>query len=199
MIKPLILLVCLGISACLFRLNCARLFIVHGSSMSPTYHDEQKVVGYPINGFTILSRGDIVVAREDGELIVKRIIGLPGETVLLNAGQVFIDGHQLIEPYLPHSVTTGAQVLRGPVIRAGHNQYIVMGDNRPGSSDSREFGALNFQELMAVIRQEPVPARLGKDEIAEYDRLTNQIPYLTLMTVAHQYYKTHPAHAKLPK
>ena len=161
--------------------------------MSPTYHDEQKLVGYPINGFTTLSRGDIVVAREGGDLIVKRIIGLPGETVLLNKGHVFIDGHELIEPYLPHGVNTGEQVLRGPVIRAGSNHYVVMGDNRPGSSDSREFGALNFGELMAVIRHEPAPARIVRDEIAGYNQLTNQMSYLALKNL------THKAHAPKTK
>jgi len=97
----LILLPCLALTVWLFHLNCLHTFIVHGESMMPTYQPEAICVGRPIHMFTPLYRGDIIVASEGGDLIVKRIIGLPGETILIDQGHVYIDGHLLIEPISP--------------------------------------------------------------------------------------------------
>src|SRR5262249_34672277 len=78
------------------------------------------------------------------EVLIKRVIGLPGDTVEGRDGHVFINGKQLIEPYLPPSARTDDF---SPVtIPAGH--VWMMGDNRTNSSDSRAFGAIDESALI---------------------------------------------------
>ena len=83
---------------------------------------------------TPVRRGDVVVvdSRELGQHVVKRIVGLPGETVALRAGQVHIDGRPLAEPYASRSVFSDTFH-----VPAGH--YLLLGDHRDASSDSRSW------------------------------------------------------------
>ena len=111
------------------------------------------------------SRGDIVVfqappqtARRCGEggTFVKRLIGLPGETVSERRGRVFVDGRPLDEPYIEHrDAQTGTW-------RVPEGEYFFMGDNRPESCDSRQWGSVPRGDLVgtAIFRYWP-PNRIG--------------------------------------
>lgn len=132
----------------LFGVFVAQPVVVEGTSMLPELHDGErllvnKLVYYKIQGvkWGHLERGDIVVfwyPREPDKSYVKRIIGLPGETVEVRNGVVFIDGKQLNEPYLD---TEHNQSLPShPPRRVDDHYYFVMGDNRDNSSDSRYWG-----------------------------------------------------------
>jgi len=100
--------------------------------------------------FTSPERGDIVVFKrtlDAAMLDAKRIIGLPGETVLIRSGDVYIDGHRLEEAYAvgkthpdlgPYSVAEGT--------------YYVLGDNRWVREDSREFGAIPLKKIAGKMR-----------------------------------------------
>ncbi len=96
--------------------------------------------------FKAPERGDVVIFRapkNPGEDYIKRIIGLPGQTIQIAKGKVFIDGQMLDESYLPQGLMTDNEtnnVLFSQTLK--QNEYFVLGDNRDNSSDSRFWGVL---------------------------------------------------------
>lgn len=126
-----------------------RPFQVSGDSMYPTFKNGEYIltnlIAVKMNG---IERGDVIVfhAPPDHEKdFIKRVIGLPGETVMLKDGFVYINGKQLDESAYLHSDvrTYGGSFLKdGQPYTVPANNYIVFGDNRPFSSDSREWGLL---------------------------------------------------------
>ena len=132
------------IIALLINLLLAQATRVYGQSMEPNLHTDQRLVvekisynhWLPVRGS---QRGDVVVFRvnPNSDLLIKRVIGLPGDRVEIRAGQVFINGELLDEPYL-NQPTYGDY---GPVdVPPLH--IFVLGDNRGFSNDSRAFGPL---------------------------------------------------------
>jgi len=127
----------------------ATLFIVDGLSMEPNYHTGEYII---VDRFQYLFqkpvRGDVVVLKFPGDpdhkKYIKRIIGLPGENVIIQNGEVFINGGKLNEPYLPNDMQTMPNLNR----TLGDGDYFMMGDNRPNSSDSRVWGVANKQYLI---------------------------------------------------
>ncbi len=124
--------------------------VVRGSSMSPGIHDGDRIL---VNHLTYLlqsvQRGDIVVLRyplNPSLDYIKRVIGLPGDLVRIHAGLVSVNGEVLVEPYIsepdPRSET---------LVRVEPEHYFVMGDNRPHSSDSREFGQVPRENLVGKV------------------------------------------------
>jgi signal peptidase I len=99
-------------------------------------------------------RGDIVVidSRVLGKVLIKRVVGLPGERISLGGGAVYVDGRRLAEPYVaartdPFSGTGKPWSLEAAyVIPAGH--YFVMGDNREVSDDSRDWGPVPRRDII---------------------------------------------------
>lgn len=137
-----------------FNLAIAQPFRVSGNSMSPTLRAGQ----YFIADERIFSthppqRGDIFVMKNPqspDQRFIKRIIGLPGETIKIQDGHVFINNNLLDEPYLTSSNTTAAGTFlkEGQIIDIPVGYYFVLGDNRPGSFDSREFGLVPSSYLV---------------------------------------------------
>ena len=92
----------------------------------------------------------IVVIRDPGDhgLSVKRVIAVPGESVLFKDGKVFVNGKQLKEPYLsPDTLTFTYSQAKEQFITCGKDQYFVLGDNRLRSIDSRAYGAVSRDDL----------------------------------------------------
>ncbi|MDO8498838.1 MAG: signal peptidase I [bacterium] len=127
---------------------------VSGSSMYPTFHDGDYLI---TNKLALrlgqFQRGEVVILqnpRNLDQVFIKRIIGLPLEHIKIQNGHVFINGRQLKEPYLhPGTTTQGGMFLREEEeVVIPENQYLVMGDNRGGSSDSREWGPVNKSLLV---------------------------------------------------
>jgi len=137
------------------RTYAAQMFYIPSGSMLPTLHIGDRIVvdklSYDLHG---IHRGDVVVFRSppleqaDYPDLVKRVIGLPGDTIASVGGRVTIDGRPLSEPWLPQPEPA---TLPSPVsypfslnhpftVPAGH--YFVMGDNRTNSEDSRYFGPI---------------------------------------------------------
>lgn len=131
-------------------------FLVSGGSMDPTFaNGDYLLIDQLTYRFREPERGEVVVFKNaDGTYFIKRVIGLPGETVLVGDGSVHITnaehpkGYQLPEQYLPNSLpTSGASD-----ITLGKDQYFVMGDNRPYSYDSRSWGAVESKTIVGIVR-----------------------------------------------
>ncbi len=124
-----------------------RPFQVNGESMYPNFKDRQYVLTNLITlRFNKLALGDVVVFKappDPDKDFIKRVIGLPGDTIMVNGGSVYRNGELLDESsFLKDDVKTygGAFLKDGDTITVPTNEYFVMGDNRPYSSDSREWG-----------------------------------------------------------
>jgi signal peptidase I len=123
--------------------------VVDGPSMTPNYPSGARVYTVPIS--SPLERCDVVVL-DDGnkEYAMKRIVGMPGETVQLWRGKVFINRKLLAEPYLPKHTYT-CPIEHQAVFILGADQYFVLGDNRPCSADSRTYGPVNRGQVKRRI------------------------------------------------
>ena len=137
---------------------------VDGSSMFPNFHDREFILTDKISyRRSDPQRGDVIVFHApppyDSDFI-KRIIGLPGETVIVKGGYVYINDQKLEESYLPNSfITTEKSFLREGVPYAiPDGYYLVFGDNRSYSSDSREWGPISKKAIVgkAWIRYWPL-------------------------------------------
>jgi signal peptidase I len=137
---------------------------VSGSSMVPTFKPGACLFTTPISG--PLERGDVVMIDDGfaGGYAIKRIVGLPGETVQLWRGQVFINRQAITEPYVQRNTYTYAKPKRGTCI-LGQDQYYVMGDNRIKSVDSRAYGPVNRSKIK---RKVPLPPNAMRAEFAPY-------------------------------
>lgn len=136
---------------------------IPSESMLPTLVDGNRVVVNRLSyDFGEVERGQVVVFDRPPSVIgendlIKRIIGLPGETIRLVDRNVYVNGLRVVEPYLLEAQSTRsegpipgcAQTFADPnqcVIPDGH--VFVMGDNRTGSSDSREFGPISIDTIV---------------------------------------------------
>ncbi|KKS98551.1 MAG: signal peptidase I, signal peptidase I [Candidatus Gottesmanbacteria bacterium GW2011_GWA2_43_14] len=137
---------------------------VKGSSMEPSFQNNEYIITDKISyRFGTPKRGDVIIFKApvnpDVDYI-KRIIGESGETVMVQNGRIFIDGKILNEPYINEltPVFPGGFVKEGTPITVPENYYFVMGDNRPHSSDSREFGPIDKKLIVgkAVLRYWPI-------------------------------------------
>jgi signal peptidase I len=128
-------------------------YVVDGASMEPNFYTSQRVV---VDRLTMLiagpARGDVVVLdspRTTDELLIKRVIGLPNETITIREGRVYVDGQQLDEPYVLDYCTFGA--CNGEW-KLGPDEYFVLGDNRSHSMDSHTFGPVARSAIIGIAR-----------------------------------------------
>lgn len=138
--------------------------VVRGSSMSPGIHDGDRIlVDHLSYLLKDVHRGDVIVLRYplDPRLdYIKRVIGLPGDDVRIRGGFVSVNGTVLEEPYISEPDPRIALA-----VRVEPDHYFVMGDNRPHSSDSREFGQVPHENVVGKVdlRVWP-PSRAGMIE-----------------------------------
>src|SRR5215204_7650655 len=117
--------------------------VVRGHAMLPTIKDGDRVRFLKFDCYEEpeVGRGDIVhflFPNDPAAKYIKRVIGLPGETVQIRGGRVFVNGKELQEPYLDPALNVA--VGDDPPVYVKPHYYFVMGDNRDNSSDSRSWG-----------------------------------------------------------
>lgn len=142
--------------------------IVSGSSMEPNFEDKEFILTQKVSYYLQApQRGDVVVFHYplDPQFdYIKRIIAIPGDTAKIQDGDVFINGKRLQEPYLAARTYTsgGAFLPMDKDYTVPANNYLVMGDNRERSSDSRIWGLVPAKNIVgkAFFRYWP-PQRIG--------------------------------------
>jgi len=118
---------------------------VEGTSMMPSLDDQERIfVNKYVYRLEPIQRGDIVVfryPRDPSKSFIKRVIGLAGDRIRIDAGEVFVNGDALEEDYVPAAYAdqrSYSEMVVPP------NSYFVLGDHRTMSNDSRDFGPVNI-------------------------------------------------------
>ena len=143
-IKELIPYVIIVVLIILLRIFVITPVRVDGASMRDTLEDGDILILYKL---AHIDRFDIVVLDEavDDEIIIKRIIGLPGETVEIRNGEIYINGEVIEDEYAYGETSDYDEVT------LGDDEYFILGDNRLISKDSRYFGPVKEDELMGEV------------------------------------------------
>ena len=129
----------------------AEAYEIKGSSMLPTFSNGERVV--VLKTFYDIRRGDVVIfsSKEDPTKdLIKRIVGLPGEEIVIRDGQVLIDGKPLEEEYLGDEWHY-TEAHHNSRLKMGPNQYYVLGDNRGDSHDSRGFRGVPVENIKGKV------------------------------------------------
>ncbi|MBU2595448.1 signal peptidase I [Patescibacteria group bacterium] len=144
----------IGIIAFVIRFFLVQPYVVEGASMEPNFHNKDYLLIEKVTErFSDPKRGDVVVFRYPNNpkvTYIKRIIGVPSDTVIIKNGTLKIvpagsnEEKTINENYLPDSIKTSGDM----EIKLDKDQFFVLGDNRSNSSDSREWGVLPKQNIV---------------------------------------------------
>ncbi len=132
---------------------------VNGASMDPTLNDKDIMLLDEISyRFSDIERFDIVVVKEEDEYLIKRVIGLPGETVEYKNDKLYIDGKYVKEDFKHKETFDFSTTL-------DKDEYFIMGDNRTNSTDSRVFGPISRDKIMGKTSLTILPiSRFGNKD-----------------------------------
>ena len=161
-IKELIPYLIIVIVVILIRSYIVTPILVSGDSMEPTLNDRELLLLNKINyRLNDIERFDVVVIRSEGKEIIKRVIGLPGENVLYRNNSLYIDGHEIKNDYNfdtnDFSLKTICNCSYIP-----ENKYLVLGDNRSVSKDSRILGFIDKKDIEGSVEVSLWPIKIVK-------------------------------------
>lgn len=151
---------------------------INGASMEPNFHNGEYILTNKIlYKFREPTRGDVVIFKSprNKEIdYIKRVIGLPGDIVELKSNSFYVNQQKIEEPYLEPGVTIfgGSYLQEGQEVVVPPGHYFLVGDNRPHSSDSREFGPIPLEDFIgaAFLRYWPFD-RFGVLPHPTYDNI----------------------------
>ena len=147
--------------ACLLLMSCSFLtrksVVFEGTSMLPSLKNGQRLYVEQFDAKTQrkLARGDILVfkyPKDPSKGYIKRLISLPGDKVEIQAGEVWVNGSKLSEPYVDSKMNLS--LTSQPTVLVPTSSYYVLGDNRDNSSDSRSWGFVPEELLIAKVVNE---------------------------------------------
>lgn len=121
---------------------------VKGASMEDTFHSGEYIFTSKISyKFGPIKRGDVIIFKspKNNEIeLIKRVIALPGDSVMIQNETVYVNNRPIVENYIknPTQLISGGAIVEGETTKILEGFLFVMGDNRGGSSDSREFGPI---------------------------------------------------------
>lgn len=155
--KLMLILIIVSICTILFNTFVAQLAQVNGDSMNPTLKSGQLLVISKLHKTSnSFERGDIVIFDWNGKHLIKRLIGLPGETVQIKDNSIYINGEK-IKDYVDIEVYDAGILSNETVL--SENEYIFLGDNRNNSMDSREFGVVNESVIIGKVLCRVLPPK----------------------------------------
>lgn len=126
---------------------------VVGSSMSPTLENQEVLILNKANyNFFDVKRGDIIsLSYEDTKYLIKRVIGMPGDYVSIKDNNLYINGKLYKEEYIKNKETEDFKLEDIGYKTIPKDKYLVMGDNRSNSLDSREIGLIDKKDIIGKI------------------------------------------------
>lgn len=136
---------------------------INGASMEPNFHNGEYILTNKIwYKFKDPQRGEVIIFKSPRNKevdYIKRIIGIPGDRVRLADNTFYVNDQKVEEAYIPEGtpIFPGSFLQESSEIIVPENQYFVIGDNRPHSADSREFGPIPFEDIIgkAFVRYWP--------------------------------------------
>lgn len=116
--------------------------VVNGTSMYPTLENKELMILDKVKLRKGINRFDIVVVKSEGTYIIKRVIGLPGETIMYENNKLYINGKHIEDNY------SLSEMKDFETVKLNAEEYYVMGDNRKNSKDSRIIGTVNKKQIL---------------------------------------------------
>ena len=120
--------------------------------MYPTLRPDQHVIVAHDTKSSAMSRGEILVMLDPNQphnTFVKRVVGLPSDNLIMQDSSLYLDGKHMIEPYLNGTPSAPGSVYHEWKLKS--NEYVVLGDNRSHSTDSRQFGPIPFEIIVGKV------------------------------------------------
>lgn len=160
-LKKTVLLFITLVLIVLFKMFVFDSATVIGESMADTFVEDDLLIVQKY-GTDEIERYDVVIAKVNNKNVIKRVIGLPGDVVLIEDGRTYINGEAVDKQYDFYTEDAGVAEIS---YQLGDGEYFIVGDNRQGSVDSRLYGGVTKENIKGIVVYRLLPLdRVGKVE-----------------------------------